>query len=212
VLGVPRQSAQADISGLLDMQCGVVRRDQVVGTALTDGSLRWLLRSRQWQAVLPSIYASFSGGISDDQRTAAAQLYCGPDALLTGPGALRSHGMRYAPGDERVHMLVPHTCHVSSAAFVVVHRTRCPDANPVSRGFVRVASVARAVADTARMSVDLRVVRAIVAEAIQRRLTTVPLLVGELESGPRRGSALFRQALGEVADASIRLASQQTLP
>jgi hypothetical protein len=207
---VPRLSVRADISGLLDVQCGVVRRDQVVGTALTDGTLRWLLRTRRWQAVLPSVYACFTGQVSDDQRTVAAQLYCGPDAQLTGPGALRAHEMRYAPHDERVHMLVPHACHVSSAAFVVVHRTRRPDPHPAAHGVVRVASVARAVADTARICTDIRTVRAFVAESVQSRLTTVPALVHELDSGPRRGSALLRQVVEEVAD-GIRSAPEAQL-
>ncbi|WP_281891681.1 hypothetical protein [Phytohabitans aurantiacus] len=207
---MPRRRLQVDISGLVDLQYGVVRRDQIVGATLTDGSLRWLLRSRQWQVVLPSVYASFTGRLTDAQREVAAQLYCGPSSQLTGPAALRAHGMRYAPDDELLHMLVPHTCHVSSSGFVLVRRTRRLDGRPVQRGAVTLASVARAVADTARACVDLRSVRAMVAEAVQRRLTTVALLREELDSGARKGSALMREALGEVAS-GVRSAPEAQL-
>jgi hypothetical protein len=207
---MPRRRFQADLSGLADLQRGIVRRDQIVGTALTDGSLRWLLRSRQWQVVLPSVYANFTGLLTDEQREVAAQLYCGSPSQVTGPGALRAHGMRYTPDDERVHLLVPHARHVSSLGFVVVRRTHRLDERPAQRGAVTLASVARAVADTARTCDDLRSVRAMVAESVQRQLTTVAQLREELDSGARKGSALMREALEEVAD-GVRSAPEAQL-
>jgi hypothetical protein len=191
---------RADISGLLEEQCGIVRRDQVVGIALTDGALQWLLSNRQWQMVLPSTYACFTGRLSTDQRQMAAQLYCGPQAQLTGPGALREHDLKYVPDDDRVHMLVPQTRRLSSTEFVVVHRTGRLSGDLVTGSGVRIAPVARAVADTALMCTDLRTVRAFVTEAVQRRLADVPALVRELKEGPRKGSALLRRAVEEVAD------------
>jgi hypothetical protein len=210
VVVMPRRRFQADLRGLADLQHGIVRRDQIVGTALTDGSLRWLLRSRQWQVVLPSVYANFTGRLTDEQREVAAQLFCGSPSQVTGPGALRAHGMRYAPDDDRVHLLVPHARHVSSLGFVVVRRTHRLDERPAQRGAVTLASVARAVADTARTCDDLRSVRAMVAESVQRRLTTVAQLREELDLGTRKGSALMREALDEVAD-GVRSAPEAQL-
>jgi len=43
-------------------------------------------------------------------------------------------------------------------------------------------------------------VRAVVADAVQRRACRVQDLVTELNEGPRPGSALFRQALADVAE------------
>ncbi|MEJ3743373.1 hypothetical protein WEI85_08810 [Actinomycetes bacterium KLBMP 9797] len=207
---MPKTSARPDLAGLLDVQRRIVRRDQVVGTALTDGTLRWLLQSHQWQAVLPSIYGCFSGQLTDEQREIAAQLYCGSSSQLTGPAALRAHGMRYVPEDERLHMLVPHARHLSSSGFVVVQRTHRLDDRPIERGLVQVVSPARAAADTARMCEDLRAVRAIVAESVQRRLTTVPQLRAELTAGSRKGSGLLRQAIDEVSD-GVRSAPEASL-
>jgi hypothetical protein len=205
-----RRAARTDISGLLDAQCGIVRRDQVLGISVTDAALRWLLHRRRWKTVLPSVYACFTGDLTDEQRLVAAQLYCGANAQLTGPAALRIHSMRYVPSDDRVHMLIPQTRHLSSHSYLVVRRTHRLDDKAVRHGPVRVVSVARAAADTARMSSDLREVRALVAEAVQRRLTTMQCLREELESGTRRGSALLRHALDEVTD-GVRSAPEAQL-
>jgi very-short-patch-repair endonuclease len=58
---------------------------------------------------------------------------------------------------------------------------------------------ARAVADAVRALREMSEVRAVVAAAVQTRRCTVEQLESELTSGPVRGSALFRAALGEVA-------------
>jgi hypothetical protein len=65
---------------------------------------------------------------------------------------------------------------------------------------VRFAFVPRAVADAVRLMTDLNDVRAVVAEALQRRRCSIEHLAKELGSGPRRGSGLFRRALAEVAE------------
>jgi hypothetical protein len=194
-----RQLRQAT-SDLRDDQLGIVRRDQVVGIAMTDATLRHLLSSRRWQAVLPSVYATFSGDLSTDQRLVAARLYTGPDGQITGPAALRVLDFRYVPHESAIHVLVPHRCHLSSKGFVVVQRTQRPDATATAVDGLPVVSAARAVADSARLGHDLRTVRAFVAEAVQRRFATVAQVRAELEAGPRRGSGTFRQVVAEIAD------------
>src|SRR5581483_11218596 len=58
----------------------------------------------------------------------------------------------------------------------------------------------RAVADTVRGLTGLREVRAVVAGAVRRRACQVRDLAAELAAGPNTGSALFRAALGDVAE------------
>ncbi len=67
-------------------------------------------------------------------------------------------------------------------------------------GGIRYALAARAVADAAWGQADVRSVRALVADAVQRKACTVPELVAELRSGAKQGSAALRAALAEVAD------------
>jgi len=78
-----------------------------------------------------------------------------------------------------------------------VRRThRLPDADLVP-GPPRVP-IARAVADHALTLHRIDDVRTVVAEAVRRRLSTVDEIAVELEAGPRKGSALLRQAVDEV--------------
>ena len=65
---------------------------------------------------------------------------------------------------------------------------------------MRLVLPARAVADTAWLLSDVRDVRAVVADAVQRGRCTVPELAGELRDGPVRDSARFRSVLAEVAE------------
>jgi hypothetical protein len=61
------------------------------------------------------------------------------------------------------------------------------------------APVARAAVDAARRLTLLDDVRAVLAEVVQRRLTTVQALAEELRDGPTHGSALPRRVLREVS-------------
>jgi hypothetical protein len=67
-------------------------------------------------------------------------------------------------------------------------------------GAVRFTRAARAVADASRELGSLREVRAVTADAVQRRCCTLDQLIEELAHAPMRGSAWLRQALAEVAD------------
>ena len=75
---------------------------------------------------------------------------------------------------------------------------------------MRYALLGRAVADAVRGLDDLRDVRAVVADAVQRGRCPVRDLAAELVAGPDIGSALFREALADVAD-GIRSAAEGDL-
>jgi hypothetical protein len=57
---------------------------------------------------------------------------------------------------------------------------------------------------------SLRDVRAVVADAVQRRRCAIRDLLAELDAGPNVGSALFREALTDVAE-GIRSAAEGDL-
>ena len=67
-------------------------------------------------------------------------------------------------------------------------------------GAVRFTRAARAVADASRELGSLREVRAVTAEAVQRRACRLDQLIEELAHAPVRQSAWLRRALAEVAD------------
>jgi len=133
------------------------------------------------------------------QEEMAALLYAGAGSMVTGMAALRCHRIGKAMPD-LVDVLVPAARQRRDAGFVRLRRTaRMPD-RIWERGPIRYVPPSRAVADAVRAMDSLRDVRAVVADAVQRRACRVQDLVTELNEGPRPGSALFRQALADVAE------------
>jgi hypothetical protein len=184
---------------LLKRQSCVITRKQALECGLSrDTVYRRLRTAGQWQRILPGVYLTVTGTPTSEQRDVAALLYAGPDGTLTAAAALRRYNHHVVPSDT-IDVLVPAKRHVQNRAFVAVHRTRRVPDDVCYRGPVQYVLPARAVGDAVRGLKDLVKVRAVVAAAVQTRLCTVEQLQTEPEEGPIRGSALFRTALGEVA-------------
>ena len=127
----------------------------------------------------------------------AALLYAGPDAVLTGFESCRRHGLKNTPPDPRVHMLVPHRHRARCSEYVIVERTTRMPA-PVTVDGVPLAPLARSVLDACRRLRTHEPVRALIAEAVQRRRLPPHWLVHELEAGSQRGTAVPREVLKDV--------------
>jgi hypothetical protein len=188
------------LTAILDRQLDVITRRQACAAGVTESALRHRLRpGGPWRVLLPTVYIAATGMPSIAQQQVAAQLYGGPRSVITGSAAVLAHGIR-ASRSEFVDALVPLTRQRRDAGFVRLHRTsRMPDL-VYDFGPIRFALAPRAVADAVRGLTSLRDVRAIVADAVQRRRCEVRELVTELNAGPIPGSALFREALGDVVD------------
>jgi hypothetical protein len=90
---------------LLDRQDGLVRRSQALG-CMSLAELRHHL-SRDWQVILPGVYAAFSGTVSERQRLRAALLYAGERAMLADATALDGYRVRYLPAHPETFVLIP---------------------------------------------------------------------------------------------------------
>jgi very-short-patch-repair endonuclease len=130
----------------------------------------------------------------------AALLYAGKGSVLTGPVALRRHGLAVAPQTGLVDVLVPRANRRQDAGFIRLHRSSLLPAGVCAAGEICFALPPRAVADAVRGMTDLREVRAVVAGAVQRGICPIARLTEELADGPVQGSARLRQALAEDAD------------
>ncbi|HEY3734695.1 MAG TPA: type IV toxin-antitoxin system AbiEi family antitoxin domain-containing protein [Streptosporangiaceae bacterium] len=186
------------LAELLRKQHGVIARGQARDVGISEQMLRHRIRAAgPWQVLLPGVYLTVSGQPAAVQCQMAALLYAGPSSLITGPAALFHHGIK-AAYTQVVDVLTPvqHRDH----AFVRIHRTTRMPAEWHADGAIRYVAAARAVADAARDLTALREVRAVVADAVQRRKCPLPLLIAEVRAGPTQASALTRQALAEVAD------------
>ena len=178
----------------------MVARHQAQAAGLSQNALRHRLRpGGPWRSLLPGVYLAVTGTPTPLQQEMAALLYAGPGSLITGPAALRCHHLGTAEPD-LIDVLVPAARQRQDAGFVRLHRTGRMPERIWDRGPIRYVPPARAVADTARGMSSLRDVRAVVASAVQRRACQVRDLAAELNAGPKHGSALFRQALADVAD------------
>ncbi|SDS34505.1 hypothetical protein SAMN04515669_0886 [Jiangella sp. DSM 45060] len=182
-----------------------------------------------WQRVVPGVYATFTGPLQDLHRLRTAELVVGADGMITGSWACRSWGLRYGPepgeqvdvlldrrrdrgrvGFIRVirtsHLPEPRRC-VDEARFQELRRSGPPlelvfDGTVSSPGVVTLAPPARAVVDTivhARQPWALRDARALMCEVVQRRRSTVAELCAEVAAAPRRGGAVARRAIRDIA-------------
>jgi len=196
------RTAFARIEDLAWSQGGLVTSRQLGELAVPSSTLRYRIRSGgPWRRVLPTVYQVFHGPLTPAQREQAAVLYAGPDAVLTGLSALRRHGVRYLPSDpleSPVHLLVPHERRPRSVGFVLVERTeRLP---LVGRGSeLATAPLARAVVDASRRCTERRTVRALASEVVQSGRASAAELADELAVSQRRGSALLRDVLTDLA-------------
>jgi hypothetical protein len=149
-----------------------------------------------WQRILPGVVLLHNGHPSQRQRSIAALLYGGDDALLTGTSALVAYGFDVA--GRNAHVLIPHTRSRTPTAFVHIERTwRMP--NGTTRGSLRCAPVERAVLDACRLMTSADPCRALLTKALQRGDASLQALVDELAAGSDRGSALPRTVLGELS-------------
>lgn len=212
-LSMPRKSAYnaTALEPLLRMQDQVVSRSQALRCGVTPAAIRQRTEfSRPWRRLLPGVYLTATGRATPDQLQVAALLYAGGGSMLTGTSALRRLGVRVPPRD-RLLVLVPAGRRRRSTSFVTIWpTTRMPDSY-LSEGVIRMAPPDRAAADAARELTRHADVRAVVADAVQKRLCTPDRLARELRAGPRRGSAALRDVLAEVAAGARSIAEAELL-
>jgi hypothetical protein len=162
-----------------------------------------------WQRVLPGIIFLSNGQPTMRQLLSAALIYGGEGAMVTGLHACRQHGLRRgpSPSPDAVHVLVPSNRQPQTNQFVVIERTwRLPA--PRFVGGLPCAPVPRACLDAARRIRDSRAVIELLADAVQRGFCTVGDLESELRQSARRGSAVPRAVLKDVAS-GVRSAAER---
>ncbi|MDQ1696641.1 MAG: hypothetical protein QOJ03_1994 [Frankiaceae bacterium] len=192
----------ATLAELLKRQDGILRRAQVL-EHLSEDALRHRLGG-QWQVVLPGVYAAFTGRVSEEQRLQAAVLYAGTTARLTDVTMLRRHGVRYLPSDDKVHVIIDWEARRQSRAFVHIRRTKfLPPVLMTNR--LPGCSVERSLADFGSRWQDRRVVLAVFADAVQRRMADWGRLERAVAHAPRRR---LTQSVMDELRAGIRSAPE----
>jgi hypothetical protein len=176
----------------------ILTRAQLLEAGFDDMFLYRQTRRGFWQRVLPATYGLFTGVLTDEQRRISAALYAGAEAQVTGLAALAWYGFRHSPRTEAVQLIVPHHARRKSSGHAVIARTLALDAKARRTALYPVCSPARAVVDAARELRQLRPVRALVVEAVQRGFTDLAALDEEIRRARRSRTALIRKAFAEV--------------
>lgn len=186
---------------------GVACRAQLLALGLSPGTVAQRCRpGGPWKKLLPGQVQLDGRRTTPRQFRRAALLHAGPASMLTGIGGAGLHGLTALPREERVHVLVPAGRRVTSRDFVIITRTtRAPE--PVLVGGLPVAPVERCMVDAAARTGDVDMVRALFADAIQRRLCRPDDLVAELDEPRRPYTALPRRVLVEILD-GVRSAAE----
>ncbi|GGM56844.1 hypothetical protein GCM10011608_47100 [Micromonospora sonchi] len=187
-----------EFSDLAERQQQIVTRLQLLTAGFDDMYLYRQTRRGLWQRVLPATYALVTGVLTAEQRRISAALYAGGEAQLTGLAALTWYGFRQSPSTDAVHLIVPHHARRKSAGHAVISRALALDERARVTALYPVCSPARAVVDAARDLRQLRPVRAVVAEAIQRGYADLATLDEEIRRARRSRTALVRKAFTEV--------------
>ena len=192
--------AHSALAVAIDAQQNIATRRQLNEAGIDDMAIARRVRQGHWRRLLPGTYLLGNGELSAEQRLIAASVYAGDEAQITGAAALAWYGFRYAPAPSGVHVLVPHERRRRSSSFVTIQRTLVLDqaARPCEQ--YRICSPARAAVDFCRQTTDLRLTRAVIAEAVQRNFTTIHAIEEEVRRAARSRTAIVRQALREILD------------
>jgi hypothetical protein len=147
-------------------QFDVVARSQALECGMTRGTIEYRLRpDGPWRQILPGVYLTVTGSVSQEQRETAALLYAGPQSVITGPVAVRRHNLR-CTGLNVLDVLVPTGNHRKSTGYVQIQRTTRMPVKLYTSGPLRFTAPVRAVADAARGMTRFGDVQALVCEAI----------------------------------------------
>ncbi len=182
-------------AGFLARQDGLIARSQAL-SALSVGAIRHLL-GRRWMIVLPGVYAGFTGDLSERQRQRAALLYAGDNAQFSDITSLLAHGVRYVPPTTSLHVLIPAVEHRANSGFVVVRRTHRLPRPWTINGFPHCPAERSLVDASARIG-DRRAARAMMADAVQRRIADAARLQAEIPHLSGRGTGVARRAISDI--------------
>lgn len=183
---------------LAQSQHGVLTRRQLLGAGVTRDTLRWRV-GRDWRLLLPGVYVLQTGLPSVRQRLVAAQLAGGNGAWLAGTTAAALQGLGSCAVGVPVRVLVPAPRRSRRVAWVDIRATTLIGEAVVERDGLRIGCLPRAVVDAAAETPDERQARALVIEAVQRRLVRLDDLEHWVDARGTAGSARLRTVLAEVS-------------
>lgn len=182
---------------LVDLQCGVISRQQAILGGMDPDVVARLVRSGRWQRLQRGAYAVFTGTPPREARLWAALHGAGPGAVLSHQTAAELFRLLDQPSS-LIHVTVPAARHIDRAAGVIIHRSaRLDDARHPSLLPPR-TRIEETVLDLVQQAAAFDAAFNWACSACQRRLTTAGRLAAAMEL---RKKARWRGELaGALAD------------
>jgi hypothetical protein len=193
----------------------VARRDALRDFGISSTRIRTAIRAGRWQEPVRGVVVPHGGSLTQRERWAVALAFAGDDAGLSHHSALRLWGARAEElaasrrvagvlGDYRplveggmVEVTRPHGQHMASHGFVVVHQSRRP-LQVVAIDGLRTTTAARAAIDVAVTAHRRADVDHVIADVLQKGLTTVESLADETRLAGRLASSWLRSAVRDA--------------
>jgi predicted transcriptional regulator of viral defense system len=107
---------------LVDLQCGVISRQQAILGGMDTDAVARLVRSGRWQRLQRGSYAVFTGAPTREARLWAALHGAGPGAVLSHQTAAELFRLIDQPSS-LIHVTVPAPRHIDRATGVIIHRS-----------------------------------------------------------------------------------------
>ena len=192
-------------------QFGLATARQLEEAGWTRSAIRHARERGIWQSPYPGVVIPQQGSPDPDLRLAAAALWAGPRAVLTGSLALRRLGMK-VPDPEVAIFLVPDSGRARQAGSTWVRRTSRPVGTVVEQGCIRIVPAVRGLADAAVLE-DLaeKDLEHLTISVLQQGRTTPEELERELWQRPRakvapllQGLLAFRQGAWSRPEGALR--------
>jgi hypothetical protein len=170
-------------SDLLTTQLGIVAVVQARRQGWTRHAVNAQVAAGRWTRLHRGVLATFTGVLTYEQKLWAGLLYAGRGAVVSHESALWLHDRdRKTPA--AVHVTVGRRRDAARAAGLRVYRSDLTPDEMMDQASPPRVTVERAVLDCAAVARSIDAAIAIVAEAIQRRLTTAERLRRALEKRP----------------------------
>jgi very-short-patch-repair endonuclease len=182
------------IADVLEIQHGVLTREQATNAGLSRRVIAARLDSGRWQWLHRGVFAAFSGPVSREAELWAAVLRVGEQAVLSHYTAAEVWGLADAPSS-LIHLTVPRKAASSAIPGLVLHfSSRLAEARHPARLPPR-TKLEETVLDLADLAATAEEAVAWPIRACQRRMTTPDRVIVTLE-GRRR--ARWRRDVAEA--------------
>ncbi len=181
------------LAALAERQHGVFADWQAIDAGYSRYMIRTRIETKAWKVVMGRVLAASTTRIDPSGMAWAAYLACGRDAVLSGPSALRRHGMGNTVGEAPFWVTVPPERHIRFVGVRTIREALSP-ADVTEVDGMRVTTVARSVIDTLRVLPE-RVGQPILDQALLRGWLSLDELASRVDDfGGRRGGSQLRQA------------------